>query len=138
MKQVETLVEAYVSLPSVEEKVEFWHTLVRSMNVSELMAAATALKDAFDIALPVPVAAQPPEEVEVVEVQTEFNVILKSFGSQKIPVIKVIRKLTSLGLRASKELVESAPTEVEKGISKEEAQSIKAQLEEAGAIVEIV
>lgn len=137
MKQVKSLVEAYINLPSSEEKVKFWHDLVCSMNISELMATATVLRDEFGIAFSVPVATRPPEKIETVEEQTEFKVILKSFGAQKVQVIKIVRKLTGLGLRESKELVESAPIDVEKGVSKEVARTIKAQLEEVGAIAEI-
>jgi len=136
MKRVKTLIEAYVSLPS-KEKVQFWHDLVCNMNVSELMGTATVLRDEFGIAFPAPVATQPLEKIEAIEEQTEFNVILKSFGAQKVQVIKVVRKLTGLGLRESKELVENAPIDVEKGVSKEAAQTIKAQLEEVGAVAEI-
>lgn len=72
-----------------------------------------------------------------VVVQTEFDVILKSFGSKKLPVIKAIREITSLGLKEAKELVEGAPKAVKEGVSKEEADQVKAQLEEAGAEVEV-
>jgi large subunit ribosomal protein L7/L12 len=71
------------------------------------------------------------------EEKTEFDVVLASIGSNKIQVIKEIRAITSLGLKEAKELVESAPTEVKKGISKEEAEEIKKKLEEIGATVEI-
>ena len=72
-----------------------------------------------------------------VEEQTEFDVIMTSFGSAKVPVIKVVRSLTGLGLKEAKDLVEAAPSAVREAISKEEAEDVKKQLEEAGASVDI-
>ncbi len=72
-----------------------------------------------------------------VEEQTEFDVVLESFGDKKINVIKVVRAATSLGLKESKEMVEGAPSKVKEGISKEDAEKLKAELEEAGATVSI-
>jgi large subunit ribosomal protein L7/L12 len=74
---------------------------------------------------------------EAVEEQTEFDVILNSVGDKKINVIKAVREVTSLGLKEAKELVESAPAKVKEGVSKDQAQSIKAKFEEVGAQVEI-
>ena len=71
------------------------------------------------------------------EEKTEFDVVMSSFGDNKVPVIKVVRGITGLGLKEAKELVESAPTAVKEGASKDEAEDIKKQLEEAGASVEI-
>ncbi|MBN2392998.1 MAG: 50S ribosomal protein L7/L12, partial [Anaerolineae bacterium] len=71
------------------------------------------------------------------EEQTEFNVVLKDFGPKKIEVIKVVRQITSLGLKEAKELVESAPSNVVEAVSKEAAEDTKAKLESAGAIVEL-
>ena len=71
------------------------------------------------------------------EEQTEFDVIMTSFGSAKVPVIKVVRSLTGLGLKEAKDLVEAAPSAVREGISREEAEDVKKQLEEAGASVDI-
>lgn len=76
-------------------------------------------------------------EAEAVEEQTEFNVILKSFGTQKVPVIKEVRALTGLGLKDAKDLVEAGGKTVKEGVSKEEAAEIKAKLEGVGAEVEI-
>lgn len=76
-------------------------------------------------------------EAEEVEEQTEFNVVLKDFGPKKIEVIKVIRQLTNLGLKEAKDLVESAPTNVMEGVSKEVAEDAKAKLTEVGAVVEL-
>jgi large subunit ribosomal protein L7/L12 len=73
----------------------------------------------------------------VAEVQTEFNVVLEGFGDKKIGVIKVVRTITNLGLKEAKDLVEGVPSKVKEGVSKEEAEKIKKELEEAGATVSI-
>ena len=140
---IDKLVEAYKGLTS-EEKAKFWVGAVSSTNVMELSASMKALEEEFGItAAPpmmaamapgaVPGAAAPAEEEE----KTEFDVILKEIGAQKIQVIKAVRELTSLGLRESKDLVEGAPSPVRQGVSKEEAEAAKARMEEAGATVEI-
>jgi len=82
-------------------------------------------------------AAGPAAEAEAVEEQTAFDVILKAFGDKKISVIKVVRALTSLGLKEAKDLVEAAPKTVKEGVSKEDAEAAQKQLEEAGATVEV-
>ena len=136
----EQLVEAYKGL-ATEEKAKFWVEAVSQMNVLELNASVKSLQEEFGITAAAPVmaaampgvAAAPVEEEE----KTEFNVILKEIGAQKIQVIKAVRELTDLRLRESKELVEGAPSVVKEGVSKEEADAAKARLEEAGAAVEI-
>ena len=120
---------------------------IKQMNVLELSDMVKALEDEFGIsaAAPVAVAAAPGAGgasadgggAAVAEEQTEFEVNLKEIGPNKISVIKAVREVTSLGLREAKELVESAPTAVKEGIAKEEANNIKAKLEEAGAAVEV-
>ena len=85
----------------------------------------------------VPVAAAGGEQ-EQKEEKTEFDVVLKKPGAQKIKVIKVVREITGLGLKDAKALVDSAPSKIKEGVSKEEAEKIKAKLEEVGAEVEIV
>lgn len=136
----EQLVEAYKGL-ATEEKAKFWVEAVSQMNVLELNASVKSLQEEFGItaAAPVMAAAMPGVAVAPVEEEekTEFNVILKEIGAQKIQVIKAVRELTGLGLRESKELVEGAPSNVKEGVSKEEAEAAKARLEEAGAAVEI-
>jgi len=136
----EQLVEAYKGL-ATEEKAKFWVEAVSQMNVLELNASVKSLQEEFGItaAAPVVAAAMPGVAVAPVEEEekTEFNVILKEIGAQKIQVIKAVRELTGLGLRESKELVEGAPSNVKEGVSKEEADAAKARLEEAGAAVEI-
>jgi large subunit ribosomal protein L7/L12 len=89
------------------------------------------------VAMPQAGAAGPAQAAPVVEEQTEFNVILASAGANKINVIKVVRTLTNLGLKEAKDLVDNAPKPIKEGVSKEEAQQVKAKLEEAGATVEV-
>jgi large subunit ribosomal protein L7/L12 len=88
-------------------------------------------------ALPVAVAAAPGAEAKPEEVKTEFTVLLKSAGDKKINVIKIVREITSLGLKEAKDLVDSAPKPVKEKITKEEAEAIKAKFEEVGATVEL-
>jgi large subunit ribosomal protein L7/L12 len=90
-------------------------------------------------AAPVAVAAGPAAggEVAAAEEQTEFDVVLTSFGAQKVPVIKTVREITGLGLKEAKDLVEGVPSSVKEGVSKDEAEQIKKKLEEAGASVEV-
>jgi large subunit ribosomal protein L7/L12 len=83
------------------------------------------------------VAAAPGAAAEVVEEQTEFDVHMTSFGANKVSVIKVVRAITSLGLKEAKDLVESAPANIKEGVSKDEAEDLKKQIEEAGGSVEI-
>ncbi len=116
-----------------------------SMTVLELSELVKALEEKFGVtaAAPMvavgtaPVAAGVPATAAVEEEKTEFDVILKDFGAQKIQVIKAVRELTDLGLRESKDLVEGAPSPVKQGVDKEEAEEAKAKLEEAGAVVEL-
>ena len=82
---------------------------------------------------PMPGAA----EAEAAEEQTEFNIVMSSFGAQKVGVIKVVRALTGLGLKEAKDLVEGVPASIKEGVSKDEAEDVKKQLEEAGATVEV-
>jgi large subunit ribosomal protein L7/L12 len=110
-----------------------------SMSVLELVELKKKIEDEWGITAAAPVAAAAagggaPAEVEE---KTAFDVILTGAGQQKIQVIKVVRALTGLGLKEAKDLVDSAPQPVKEGINQEEADSIKAQLEEAGADVEI-
>ena len=83
------------------------------------------------------VAAAAPEEVKPEEEQSEFDVILKEFGANKIAVIKAVRELTPLGLKEAKDLVEAAPKPVKEAVSKDEADEAKTKLEDAGAVVEV-
>ncbi len=113
-----------------------------NLTVKEVNELAQILKDEYGIepaAAPVAVAAGAVAggEAAVEEEQTEFDVILKAAGSSKLAVVKLVKELTSLGLKEAKELVDSAPKAVKEQITKDEAESLKKQLEEAGAEVEI-
>ena len=115
---------------------------IKNMTVIELSELVKALESEFGVsaAAPVAVAAGAPASAEAAptaEEQTEFNVILTEVGPNKISVIKTVRELSGLGLKESKELVESAPKPVKEGVSKEEAAAAKAKLEEAGATAEV-
>lgn len=113
-----------------------------NLTVKEVNELAKILKDEYGIepaAAAVAVAGPAAASAEVVEeaVQTEFDVILKAGGLSKLAVVKLIKELTGLGLKEAKELVDASPKAVKEKVSKEEAESLKAQLEEAGAEVEI-
>ncbi len=114
---------------------------IKNMSVLELNELVKALQDEFGVsaAAPMMMGAMPVAAAEAapVEEKTSFDVILESAGDKKINVIKVVRELTSLGLKEAKELVESAPKPVKEGISKAEAEEIKAKFEAEGATVKI-
>lgn len=113
---------------------------IGNMTVFELADLIDAFKDKFNVTIAAaPVAAAPDDGGDGggAEEKTEFDVVLNDVGSKKIQVIKAVRELTSLGLKEAKELVDSAPKAVKEGVTKEEAESVKAKLEEAGAGVEI-
>ena len=127
-----------------EKKVEKIVEMIEGLTALELADLAKTLGDKFDVA---PMAAIPagamaaggaagaaaPAEEE----KTEFDVILSSIGEKKLQVIKVVRAVTGLGLKEAKDLVEGAPNPVKEGVTKEEAQEVKAKLEEVGATVEM-
>lgn len=104
---------------------------IEKMTVVEIAELVKAMEEKFGISAAMPVAAA--AGAAVVEEKTEFNVVLKNAGEQKINVIKAVRELTGLGLKESKDLVEGAPKVVKEGVKKEEAEAMKAKLEEAGA-----
>ena len=112
---------------------------IKALTVMELNELVKAVEEEFGVsaAAPVAVAGAAVAAAPVAEEKTEFDVILASFGSSKLGVIKVVREITGLGLKDAKDLVEGAPKTLKEGVSKEEAESIKAQLTEAGATVEI-
>ena len=114
---------------------------IASMSVMDVVDLISAMEEKFGVsaAAPVAVAAGPAGggEAAAAEEQTEFDVVLASFGSQKVPVIKVVRELTGLGLKEAKELVEGAPAAIKEGVEKGEAEELKKKLEEAGATVEV-
>jgi large subunit ribosomal protein L7/L12 len=112
---------------------------IKGMTVLELNELVKAAEAEFGVSAAAPVAAAAPGAAAAapVEEQTEFNVILAAAGAEKIKVIKVVRELTGLGLKEAKDLVDGAPKTVKEGVSKEEAESIKAKLTEVGATVEV-
>ncbi|WP_022947589.1 50S ribosomal protein L7/L12 [Methylohalobius crimeensis] len=114
---------------------------VSNMTVMEVVDLISAMEEKFGVSAAAAVAAMPmagaAEAGAEVEEQTEFDVILAGAGSNKVSAIKAVRAITSLGLKEAKALVESAPAAVKEAVSKEEAEEIKKQLEEAGASVEI-
>ena len=112
---------------------------IKQMSVIDLSELVKALEDEFGVsaAAPVGVAAAAPEAAAPEEEKTEFDVILKEFGANKIAVIKAVRELTPLGLKEAKDLVEAAPKPVKEAVSKDEADEAKTKLEDAGATVEV-
>ncbi|MCR4427548.1 MAG: 50S ribosomal protein L7/L12 [Firmicutes bacterium] len=116
---------------------------IETMNVLELAELVKALEEKFGVSAAMPVAAAAGPVATAgpaaapLEEKTEFDVILVTAGDKKIPVLKVVRELTGLGLKEAKDLVDNAPKAVKEGIKKEEAEAIKAKLVEAGATVEI-
>ena len=115
---------------------------IKNMTVLDLSELVKALEDEFGVSAAAPVAvaaaaAPAAEAAPEVEEQTEFTILLKDIGANKINVIKAVRELTSLGLKESKDLVESAPTAVKEGVTKEDSAAIKEKLEAAGATVEV-
>ena len=113
---------------------------IKSLTILELNELVKAVEEEFGVSAAAPVAvagAGAAAAAAPVEEKTEFDVILTGFGDKKLGVIKVIREITGLGLKEAKDLVEGCPKNVKEGISKEDAEKIKAQLVEAGATVEI-
>ena len=116
-------------------------SFIENMSVLELSELVKELEDKFGVSAAAPVAVAAvggaPAAAEAVEEQTEFDVILKACGANKIGVIKVVRALTSLGLKEARDLVDGAPQPVKTAVSKDEAEEAKKQLVEAGAEVEV-
>lgn len=113
---------------------------ISGMTVMEVVELIEAMEEKFGVTAAAAVAAAPAAgggEAAEVEEQTEFDVILSSFGSNKVGVIKAVRGITGLGLKEAKEVVEGAPAPIKEGATKDEAEEIKAKLEEAGASVEV-
>ena len=112
---------------------------IKSLTIIELADLVKAVEEEFGVsaAAPVGVVAVAGDVAPAAEEKTEFDVVLKSFGAKKLDVIKAVREITGLGLKEAKEMVEGAPKAVKEGVSKDEAESIKKSLEEAGAEVEV-
>ena len=115
--------------------------LIGNMSVLELSELKKKYEDKFGVTAAAPMMAMPmggmPGAAAAVEEKTEFDVVLTGAGDKKIQVIKVVRAITGLGLKEAKDLVDGAPGAVKEGVNREEADSLKAQLEEAGASVEV-
>ena len=116
-----------------EDVLEF----ISNMSVLELSELVKEFEEKFGVSAQATVVAGGGAAVEEVEEQTEFDVILTEAGSKKINAIKVVRKITGLGLKEAKGAVEGVPTTLKEGISKDEAEAIKAEIEEAGAKCEL-
>jgi large subunit ribosomal protein L7/L12 len=110
---------------------------VSNMTVMEIVDLISAMEEKFGVSAAVAVAAAPAAAAAVVEEQTEFDVIMTSFGENKVGVIKAVRAITGLGLKEAKDAVEGVPTTLKEGVSKAEAEDVKKALTEAGATVEI-
>jgi large subunit ribosomal protein L7/L12 len=114
---------------------------IANMTVMEVVDLISAMEEKFGVTAAAAVAAAPAAggaaDAAPAEEQTEFDVVLASFGANKVAVIKAVRALTGLGLKEAKEAVEGAPTTLKEGVSKDDAEAAKKQLEEAGATVEV-
>ncbi len=111
---------------------------IKGLTILEMNDLVKGLEEAFGVtAAPVAVAGGPAPAAAAEEEKTEFDVILASFGAKKLDVIKVVREITGLGLKDAKDLVEAAPKAIKEGISKEDAEALKKQIEATGATVEI-
>ena len=113
---------------------------ISEMSVMDVVDLIEAMEEKFGVSAAVPVAAAGPAdggETAAAEEQTEFDVHMISYGAQKVPVIKVVREISGLGLKEAKDLVESAPANVKEGISRDDAEKIQKKLEEVGATVEL-
>ena len=109
---------------------------IKGMSILEVKELVEACETEFGVSASAPVVAVA-AAADAVEEQSEFDVILANAGAKKIGVIKVVRELTGLGLKEAQDLVDNAPQAVKQGVSKEEAEAVKAKLEEAGAAVEL-
>ncbi len=110
---------------------------VSNMTIMEIVDLISAMEEKFGVSAAAVAVAAPAAAAAVIEEQTEFDVILTSFGENKVAVIKTVRSITGLGLKEAKDAVEGVPTVLKEGIPKAEAEDIKKQLTEAGATVEI-
>ena len=123
----------------MSNKIDEAFEIIKGMTVIELSDLSKKMQDEFGITAAVAAApaAAAQEAAAQEEEQTEFDVVLEAIGDKKIQVIKAVRELTSLGLKEAKDVVDSAPSNVKEGVTKEEAAAAKAKLEEAGASVQI-
>ena len=121
----------------MSEKIAALIEEVKGLTVVELAELVHALEDTFGVSAAAATVAAPAAAAEAVEEKTEFDVVLKAAGANKIGVIKVVRALTGLGLKEAKEIVDNAPKTLKEAVSKDEAEKIAAELKEAGAEVEV-
>ena len=119
------------------EKITAMIEEVKTLTVLELAELVHALEEEFGVSAAAAAVAAPAAGAAAEEEKTEFDVVLKAAGGNKIAVIKVVRALTGLGLKEAKELVDGAPKNLKEGVSKDEAEKIAAELKEAGAEVEV-
>ncbi|MHA6534144.1 50S ribosomal protein L7/L12 [Paenibacillus sp. BAC0078] len=110
---------------------------IKGMSVLELNDLVKAIEEEFGVTAAAPVAVGGGAAAAVVEEQSEFDVVLTNAGASKINVIKIVREITGLGLKEAKDLVDNAPKPIKEKVSKEDAEAVKAKLEEAGAAVEL-
>ncbi|HGJ5874962.1 MULTISPECIES: 50S ribosomal protein L7/L12 [Arsenophonus] len=110
---------------------------VAAMSVMDVVELITLMEDKFGVSAAAAVAVAAPGAAEAAEEKTEFDVILSAIGANKVAVIKAVRTATGLGLKEAKDMVESAPATIKEAVSKEESETLKKSLEEAGASVEI-
>ncbi|MAE75353.1 MAG: 50S ribosomal protein L7/L12 [Planctomycetes bacterium] len=131
--------ESGESTVTLEPELEKIFTKLDGLTLGSAAKLVKALEERWDVSAAAPAAAMmaPAAAAEAEEEQTEFDVVLKSSGAQKIQVIKAVREITSLGLKEAKALVDGCPQPVKEGASKDEADAIKAKLEAAGADVEL-
>ena len=121
----------------MSEKITAMIEEIKGLTVLELSELVHALEDTFGVSAAAVAAPAAGAAAAVVEEKTEFDVIMTSFGAEKIKVIKEVRGITGLGLAEAKKLVEEVPAKLKEGISKEDAEAVKAQLEAVGATIEI-
>jgi large subunit ribosomal protein L7/L12 len=119
------------------EKVTALIEEIKALTVLDLSELVHALEDTFGVSAAVAAAPAAAAAAAVVEEQTEFDVVMTSFGAEKIKVIKEVRSITGLGLAEAKALVEGVPAKIKEGVSKDEAEEFKKQLEGVGAVVEL-
>ena len=122
------------------EKITALFEEIKGLTILEMAELVKALEEEFGVSAVAAVGAAPAAggaAAPAAEEKTEFDVILKNFGAKKLDVIKAVREITGLGLKEAKEMVEGAPKTVKEGVSKDEAESVKKALEEAGAEVEV-
>ena len=121
----------------MSEKITAMIEEIKGLTVLELSELVHALEDTFGVSAAAVAAGPAASTAAVVEEQTEFDVVMTSFGAEKIKVIKEIRGITGLGLAEAKKLVEGVPAKIKEAVSKEDAEAVKAQLEAVGATIEI-